>query len=63
MSVESEYIYTHKTVERVWDKEESSFILGYSSSWARGREAARSCRHLTGAARTTISHRGTIYVA
>ena len=32
MSMESEYIYTHKTVERVWDKEESSFILGSSSS-------------------------------
>ena len=30
--MESEYIYTHETVERVWDKEESSFILGYSSS-------------------------------
>ena len=26
--MESEYIYTHKTVERVC-KEESSFILGY----------------------------------
>ena len=32
MSLESEYTYTHKTVERVRDKEESSFILGYSSS-------------------------------
>ena len=32
MSMESEYIYTHKTVERVRDKEESSFVLGYSSS-------------------------------
>ena len=27
MSMESEYTYTHKTVERVWDKEKSSFIL------------------------------------